>query len=83
MWLRALTFGQWHRPVGQHSGHCGSGLDPDERPSAPDALVDVVGSLLALVLDRQFVRVGRDAPPSNLNPRKRYTSEDAGSGFSP
>ena len=50
--------------VGQHAV-IGLALDPDERPSAPDALVDVVGSLLALVLDRQYVRVGRDAPPSS------------------
>jgi hypothetical protein len=31
-------------------------FDPDERPSAPDALVDIVRSVLALVLDRQHVR---------------------------
>ena len=35
----------------------GLAFDPDERPSAPDALVDVVGNVLALVLDR----VKRDA----------------------
>ena len=39
----------------------GPAFDPDERPSAPDALVDIVGSVLALVLDRQHVRVRRDA----------------------
>jgi K+-sensing histidine kinase KdpD len=33
----------------------GLAFDPDERPSAPDALVDIVGSVLALVLDRQHV----------------------------
>ena len=43
----------------------GLAFDPDERPSAPDALVDIVGSVLALVLDRQFVRVGRDARPAS------------------
>jgi K+-sensing histidine kinase KdpD len=37
----------------------GIAFDPDERPSAPDALVDVVVSVLALVLDRQHARVGR------------------------
>ena len=42
----------------------GLAFDPDERPSAPDALVDIVGSVLALVLDRQLVRVGRDARPA-------------------
>jgi K+-sensing histidine kinase KdpD len=34
----------------------GLAFDPDERPSAPDALVDIVGSILALVLDRQHLR---------------------------
>jgi K+-sensing histidine kinase KdpD len=34
----------------------GLAFDPDERPSAPDALVDIVRSILALVLDRQHVR---------------------------
>ena len=34
----------------------GLAFDPDERPSAPDALVDVVRGILALVLDRQHVR---------------------------
>ena len=43
----------------------GLAFDPDERPSAPDTLVDIVGSVLALVLDRQFVRVGRDARPAS------------------
>ena len=43
----------------------GLAFDPDERPSAPDALVDIVGSVLALVLDRQLVRVGRDARPAS------------------
>ena len=43
----------------------GLAFGPDERPSAPDALVDIVGSVLALVLDRQFVRVGRNARPAS------------------
>ena len=34
----------------------GLAFDPDERPSAPDTLVDIVGSVLALALDRQHVR---------------------------
>ena len=34
----------------------GLAFDPDERPSAPDAVVDIVRSILALVLDRQQVR---------------------------
>ena len=40
-------------------------FDPDERPSAPDALVNVVGSVLALVLDRQHSRVRREARPAS------------------
>jgi two-component system sensor histidine kinase KdpD len=43
----------------------GLAFDPDERPSAPDALVNIVGSLLALVLDRQHARVRRDARPAS------------------
>jgi K+-sensing histidine kinase KdpD len=34
----------------------GLAFDPDERPSAPDVLVNIVARLLALVLDRQHVR---------------------------
>src|SRR5258705_4178029 len=43
----------------------GLAFDPDERPSAPDALVNIVASVLALVLDRQHARVGRDARPAS------------------
>jgi K+-sensing histidine kinase KdpD len=39
----------------------GLAFDPDERPSEPDALVDVVVSVLALVLDRQHTQVRRPA----------------------
>jgi K+-sensing histidine kinase KdpD len=38
-------------PEGQNAV-IGLAFDPDERPSAPDALVDIVGSVLGLVLDR-------------------------------
>jgi hypothetical protein len=34
----------------------GLAFDPDERPSAPDALVNIVVRVLALVLDRQHAR---------------------------
>ena len=34
----------------------GLAFDPDERPSAPDTLVNIVVSVLALVLDRQHAR---------------------------
>ena len=43
----------------------GLAFDPDDRPPAPDALVDIVGSLLALVLDRQHARVRRDVRPAS------------------
>jgi K+-sensing histidine kinase KdpD len=43
----------------------GLAFDPDERPSAPEALVDIVGRVLALVLDRQHARVGRNARPAS------------------
>jgi hypothetical protein len=36
-------------------------FDLDERPSAPDVLVNIVVSVFALVLDRQHVRVRRPA----------------------
>jgi K+-sensing histidine kinase KdpD len=41
----------------------GLAFDPDDRPSAPAELVNVVGSVLALVLERQHSRVGRKARP--------------------
>jgi K+-sensing histidine kinase KdpD len=34
----------------------GLAFDPDERPSEPDALVNIVARVLALVLDRQHIR---------------------------
>jgi K+-sensing histidine kinase KdpD len=43
----------------------GLAFDPDERPSAPDAIVNIVGSALALVLERQHARVRRDARPAS------------------
>ncbi|MGB8488520.1 MAG: DUF4118 domain-containing protein [Xanthobacteraceae bacterium] len=43
----------------------GPAFDPDERPSAPDVLVNIVASVLALVLDRQHARVRRDARPAS------------------
>jgi K+-sensing histidine kinase KdpD len=42
----------------------GLAFDPDERPAAPDTLVDTVRSVLALVLDRRYLRGGRDARPA-------------------
>jgi hypothetical protein len=43
----------------------GLAFNPDERPSAPDGLVNVVVRVLALVLDRQRARVERDARPAS------------------
>ena len=39
----------------------GLAFDPDERPAAPDAPVNIVVRVLALVFDRQYARVGRPA----------------------
>jgi K+-sensing histidine kinase KdpD len=38
----------------------GLAFDPDERPAAPDELVNVVGNVLALVLERQHSVSGRN-----------------------
>jgi K+-sensing histidine kinase KdpD len=43
----------------------GLAFDPDERPSAPDAPINIIASILALVLDRQHARVRRDARPAS------------------
>ena len=42
--------------AGAQNAVIGLAFDPDERPSAPDALVDIVVRILALVLDRQHAR---------------------------
>jgi K+-sensing histidine kinase KdpD len=39
----------------------GLAFDPDERPAAPDTLVNIVVRVLALVLERQHAQVRRDA----------------------
>ena len=51
------------RAVGQRAV-IGLAFDPDERPSSPDILVDIVGGVLALALDGQQFRAGRNAPPA-------------------
>ena len=43
----------------------GLSFDPDERPLAPDALVNIVVRFFALVLDRQHARDRRDARPAS------------------
>ena len=53
----ASRFDFWPVETGEgQNAVIGLAFDPDERPSAPDALVDIVRSVLALVLDRQHVR---------------------------
>lgn len=62
----ASRFDFW--PVATAEGQnavIGLAFDPDERPSAPDALVNIVARVLALVLDRQHARDKRDAPPAS------------------
>jgi K+-sensing histidine kinase KdpD len=43
----------------------GLAFDPDERPAAPDILVNIVVRVLALVLERQHAWVRRDARPAS------------------
>jgi K+-sensing histidine kinase KdpD len=59
------------KTAGGQNAVIGLAFDPDERPSAPDALVDIVGSVLALVLDRQHVRVRRDARSAKRDTSRR------------
>jgi two-component system sensor histidine kinase KdpD len=55
-------FDFWPVKTGEgHNAVIGVAFDPDERPSAPDALADIVRNILALVLDRQNARLTRDA----------------------
>ena len=53
------------KAAGGQNAVIGLAFDPDERPSAPDVLVDIVRSVLALVLERQHVRVRRDVRPAS------------------
>jgi K+-sensing histidine kinase KdpD len=62
----ASRFDFW--PVATAEGQnaiIGLAFDPDERPAAPDTLVNIVVHVLALVLERQHARVGRDARPAS------------------
>jgi K+-sensing histidine kinase KdpD len=62
----ASRFDFWPvEPAEGQNAVIGLAFDPDERPSAPDALVNIVVSVLALVLDRQHARVRRDARPAS------------------
>jgi K+-sensing histidine kinase KdpD len=62
----ASRFDFW--PVATAEGRdavIGLAFDPDERPSAPGALVNTVVSVLALALDREHARLRRDARPAS------------------
>jgi K+-sensing histidine kinase KdpD len=60
----ASRFDFWPVQMGEGlNAVIGLAFDPDERPSAPDALVNIVVRVLALVLDRQRVR--RQTPGSD------------------
>ncbi|WP_247829912.1 DUF4118 domain-containing protein [Bradyrhizobium sp. 200] len=62
----ASRFDFWpvESPEGQNAV-IGLAFDPDERPAAPDTLVNIVVRVLALVLDRQHERAGRDVRPAS------------------
>jgi two-component system sensor histidine kinase KdpD len=66
----ASRFDFW--PVATAGGPCaviGLAFDPDERPSAPSEIVDVVGSVLALALERQHSQAGGEARARPMNQR--------------
>ncbi|KAB1122070.1 hypothetical protein [Neorhizobium galegae] len=50
--------------AGSQRAVIGLAFAPGERPLAPDTLVDIVGDVLALALDRQHFRVIRDLRPA-------------------
>lgn len=53
----ASRFDFWPvRTAGGRSAVVGFAFDPDERPAAPDALVEIAANILAVALDRQFGR---------------------------
>jgi K+-sensing histidine kinase KdpD len=57
----ASLFDFWPVTAEGQNAVIGLAFDPDERPLAPDAPVDTVARVLALVLDRQHARAGRPA----------------------
>ena len=61
----ASRFDFWSVATAVGRAVIGLAFEPDERPSAPDTLVDIVGGILALALDRQHFRVSRDARPTS------------------
>jgi K+-sensing histidine kinase KdpD len=61
----ASRFDFWSVGTAVGQAVIGLAFDPDERPLAPDRLVDIVKGILALALDRQHFRVSHDARPTN------------------
>jgi K+-sensing histidine kinase KdpD len=62
----ASRFDFW--PVATADGRdavIGLAFDPEDRPSAPGALVNTVVNVLALALDREHARLRRDARPAS------------------
>jgi K+-sensing histidine kinase KdpD len=57
----ASRFDFWPVETEGQNAVIGLAFDPDERPSAPDVLVNIVVRVLALVLDRQHARIRRPA----------------------
>lgn len=53
----ASRFDFWPvRTAGSRSAVVGLAFDPDERPAAPDALVEIAANILAVALNRQSGR---------------------------
>jgi K+-sensing histidine kinase KdpD len=61
----ASRFDFWSVATAVGRAVIGLSFEPGERPSAPDTLVDIVGGILGLALDRQHFRVSRDARPTS------------------
>jgi K+-sensing histidine kinase KdpD len=60
----ASRFDFWPVEMGEDQNIVvGVAFDPDERPSKPDELVNIVVRVLALVLEREHARSRRDAHP--------------------
>jgi K+-sensing histidine kinase KdpD len=60
----ASRFDFWSVATAVGRAVIGLAFEPGERPSAPDTLVEIVGGILGMALDRQHFRVSRDARPA-------------------
>jgi two-component system sensor histidine kinase KdpD len=61
----ASRFDFWSVATAVGQAVIGLAFEPGERPSAPDTLVDIVGGILTLALDRQRFLVSRNARPTS------------------